>query len=334
MGITKPTLIETDIWANTKPGSPEVLKPTQAQTDSGWTYGQKIPYAWRNWIEKTNSEMLVHINQNGIPVWDEFTEYQKGARALLDGNLWRVPNTSLLPNKGQRPDTVPSLYWVKDGSDSFNERGGVSWETGVEYFDGDIVMNDTQGPGMWEMYYCQTNHTSVDFPADILNWTMVDTSTVNVINDLTSGGTTDALSAEQGKILKTEVGDTSTLTTTATELTSGVNELDLEIGDTTTLTTTDKSSLVKSINEIDIEIGDTTTLTTTNNSSLVNSVNELDAEIGDITAFAGGDISTAISVLQDGTTITDIPAGTNDAATDEAKINELLGVLRTAGIIA
>jgi len=55
--------------------------------------------------------------------------------------------------------------------------------------------------------------------------------------------------------LELEVGDVSTLTTTATDVVAAVNELDAEIGDMSTVTTT-ASTVVGAINELDSEIGD------------------------------------------------------------------------------
>ncbi len=55
------------------------------------------------------------------------------------------------------------------------ETGGTSWQPLTEYYDGDIIMSDAAGPGLWEQYYCQNNHTSAgSFNTDIANWTAID----------------------------------------------------------------------------------------------------------------------------------------------------------------
>lgn len=99
--------------------------------------------------------------------------------------------------------------------------------------------------------------------------TAVKTSIVNAINELqqeildTIDGTDDLVGelASLNTTNKTDVvsainevntktGDTSALTTTATDNAAAINELDAEVGDLSTLTTTEKSTLVGAINEV------------------------------------------------------------------------------------
>tara|TARA_Y100000004_G_scaffold154347_1_gene178466 strand:- start:6804 stop:7085 length:282 start_codon:yes stop_codon:yes gene_type:complete len=63
---------------------------------------------------------------------------------------------------------------------------------------------------------------------------------------------TDSLDQWRSKTntISTNLGDTATITTTATNVVGGLNELDNEQGDLTQLTTAQKSSLVGSMNEI------------------------------------------------------------------------------------
>ena len=77
-----------------------------------------------------------------------------------------------------------------------------------------------------------------------------------------------------------EVGDVSTLTTTATNLSAAVVELDADVGNKATLTTTAKTNLVAAVNELDAEHGTISTLTTTAKTTFVAAINELDAEHG------------------------------------------------------
>ena len=99
--------------------------------------------------------------------------------------------------------------------------------------------------------------------------TDVQTSIVNAINELqqeildTIDGTDDLIgelaslnTTDQSDVVSainevnTKTGDTSTLTTTATDNAAAINELDDEVGDLSTLNTTEKGSLVGSINEV------------------------------------------------------------------------------------
>lgn len=54
--------------------------------------------------------------------------------------------------------------------------------------------------------------------------------------------------------IETDLGDASTLTTTATSAITAINELDAEIGNLSTLTTTAQGTLVSAINEIQAEV--------------------------------------------------------------------------------
>ena len=73
----------------------------------------------------------------------------------------------------------------------------------------------------------------------------------DIVDDLTSAEVFKPLSANQGKVLKDDLGDKASLTTTAKEnVVEAINELDAEIGDTSTLNTTEKTDIVAAINEL------------------------------------------------------------------------------------
>ena len=137
--------------------------------------------------------------------------------------------------------------------------------------------------------------------------------------------------------LADDIGTIESLTTTATNLVAGVNELDAEIGNTTefssvsatnnTVSTaiqklhteigditaidalvTNNTSLVEALNELQGDIGNKSSLTTAAKGSLVAAVNEHDTDLGDMT-FTGldaTDVSDAIRELR--TDIGDVTA--------------------------
>ena len=73
----------------------------------------------------------------------------------------------------------------------------------------------------------------------------------DIVDDLTSAEVFKPLSANQGKVLKDDLGDKASLTTTAKEnVVEAINELDAEIGDISTLNTTEKTDVVAAINEL------------------------------------------------------------------------------------
>ena len=74
---------------------------------------------------------------------------------------------------------------------------------------------------------------------------------INIVDNLTSTDVFKPLSANQGKVLKDDLGDKASLTTTAKEnVVEAINELDAEIGDISTLNTTEKTDVVAAINEL------------------------------------------------------------------------------------
>ena len=140
-------------------------------------------------------------------------------------------------------------------------------------------------------------------------------NTSDIVDNLTSTDTDKPLSANQGKVLKDEIGDLTNLDTTdKTSVINAVNELfndkvnsaDVvdnltstdtdkplsanqgkvlrdEVGTLTNLATDDQTSLVDAVNEVDGNIGNLTNLQTSVQTSLVDSINEIDDNIGDLT---------------------------------------------------
>lgn len=59
------------VWANTG----VKLQPSSAKVSQGWIV-EIPPYEQMNWIQNRQDQMLAHINQYGIPLWDSNTEYR------------------------------------------------------------------------------------------------------------------------------------------------------------------------------------------------------------------------------------------------------------------
>lgn len=106
--ITKPSYLESDIWANDQVEGINIINPDNAYKSTGWIYGQKPPYTVMNWIQNTNSEMLVHINQNGIAQWDILTNYNQNAYVNYNDKIY-IANAATV---GVAPDA--SADWGED----------------------------------------------------------------------------------------------------------------------------------------------------------------------------------------------------------------------------
>lgn len=93
------------VWAS----GGDRLYPGDTKYESGW--GVEIPpRQYFNEIDYKQDQMLAHINQHGISVWDATTEYQAGKSYVQgsEGSVYRC----LLTHVGQNPDTdITNTYW-------------------------------------------------------------------------------------------------------------------------------------------------------------------------------------------------------------------------------
>jgi len=120
--ITKPDL--SLIWAS----SGDVLKPSDSKIQSGWAV-EIPPRQWFNWLDNRQDQAIAHINQHGIPVWDDTTEYIAGksyVQSPASGEIFRAVQTNI----GRNPDTdANDTYW-----ESFSGSGG------------EVPVDNTQAP--------------------------------------------------------------------------------------------------------------------------------------------------------------------------------------------
>lgn len=106
--ISKPVDINK-IWAT----SGDVLSPSDSKISTGWQV-EIPPRQYFNYIDNKQDQGIAHINQHGIAVWDNVTEYQyntTGVKSLCmgsDGNIYRSVSTSI--NQDPTTDTT-DVYW-------------------------------------------------------------------------------------------------------------------------------------------------------------------------------------------------------------------------------
>lgn len=106
--INKPSDINK-IWAS----AGDVLAPSDSKIATGWQV-EIPPRQWFNYIDHKQDQAIAHINQHGIPVWDNVTEYQyspNGTKSICmgsDGTIYRAKQVSV----NQNPVTDASdTYW-------------------------------------------------------------------------------------------------------------------------------------------------------------------------------------------------------------------------------
>jgi hypothetical protein len=96
--VSKPNTVN-EIWAS----GGIVSQPTNLKISQGWTV-EIPPYQFFNWSQNRTDAFVAHVNQMGIPVWDNLTEYQANKSYVQgsNGNIYKakLTNTNLDPTSG------------------------------------------------------------------------------------------------------------------------------------------------------------------------------------------------------------------------------------------
>lgn len=112
------------VWSN----AGDNIAPSDAKINSGWAV--EIPARQHfNYIDNKQDQAIAHINQHGIAVWDNTTEYQAGKSYVTgsNGHLY----VALQTHTNQNPTTdVSEVYWadvLKANQVLFTAPGVSSW---------------------------------------------------------------------------------------------------------------------------------------------------------------------------------------------------------------
>lgn len=103
--ITKPNTLNK-IWAS----GGDKATPLDGKINSGWQI-EIPPRQWFNWLDNRQDQAIAHINQHGIAVWDNVTEYQADKSYVQDpsdGVIYRC----LATNVGNLPSSSPAFWTV------------------------------------------------------------------------------------------------------------------------------------------------------------------------------------------------------------------------------
>jgi len=94
------------VWAS----GGDRLYPGDTKYATGWQV-EIPPRQYFNEIDHKQDQMLAHLNQHGIPVWDATTEYQAN-RSYVQGSTGIVYRC-VLTHTNQNPDLdVSNTYWI------------------------------------------------------------------------------------------------------------------------------------------------------------------------------------------------------------------------------
>lgn len=93
------------VWAATG----TKIDPGAAKIDIGWVV-EIPPHEYANWLENRRDAMLAHLNQAGIPAWDNTAEYQAN-KSYVQGASTGVVYKCLITNTGVDPELDVQGNW-------------------------------------------------------------------------------------------------------------------------------------------------------------------------------------------------------------------------------
>lgn len=89
----------------------DVLNPGDTKYATGWQV-EIPPRQWFNYLDNRQDTAIAHINQHGVVVWDNTTEYQEDksyVQGVTNGTIYRCIQTHI----NQDPELdVGNVYWI------------------------------------------------------------------------------------------------------------------------------------------------------------------------------------------------------------------------------
>lgn len=102
--FTKPQF--NSVWASTGAR----LTPDSAKISQGWVV-EIPPHEFDNWMQNRQDALLAHLNQLGIPQWDNTVEYQAG-KSYVQGTTTGIVYKALTTHSNVNPETDIQNNWV------------------------------------------------------------------------------------------------------------------------------------------------------------------------------------------------------------------------------
>lgn len=102
--FTKPQF--NSVWAAT--GSK--LTPDNAKISQGWVV-EIPPHEYENWVQCRQDQLLAHVNQVGIPMWDATVEYQAG-KSYIQGTTSGIVYRAVTTNTNVNPELDIQGNWT------------------------------------------------------------------------------------------------------------------------------------------------------------------------------------------------------------------------------
>ena len=102
--FTKPQF--NSVWAS----AGTKLTPEPTKISQGWVV-EIPPYEFDNWIQGRQDQLLAHINQVGIPMWDQTVEYQAG-KSYTQGTTTGIVYRAVTTNTNVNPELDIQGNWT------------------------------------------------------------------------------------------------------------------------------------------------------------------------------------------------------------------------------
>lgn len=143
MEIQKPSTLNS-IWAM----AGERVKPDDSKIQQGWVV-EIPPLQYENWLGNRRDTALAHINQHGIPTWDQYTRYIAGKSYVQgsDGFVYKA----LVDNFNANPTTDRNSWTIAFVSADSSES--------VKLFNGYIIVSSDIDVTANSRYYALSSAT-------------------------------------------------------------------------------------------------------------------------------------------------------------------------------
>lgn len=151
MEIQKPSTLNS-VWAV----AGERVKPDDSKIQQGWVV-EIPPLQYENWLGNRRDTALAHINQHGIPVWDQYTRYIAGKSYVQgsDGFIYKALTDNFNANPVTDNNSWTTAFVSADSPGS------------VKLFNGYIVVSSDLNVTPNTRYYSLTS-TTLTLPSSAL----------------------------------------------------------------------------------------------------------------------------------------------------------------------
>lgn len=144
-----------DTWAS----AGGVTAPDSGKNDEGWLPAERPPFQIMNYLFNMQQQKINHILKNGIPQWNDTTEYLAGAVVIESAVAYRSTstNTNSQPPSGNweklAPDAIKNTVAAADPTTSNdNTEGYETFSRWVNSASGEafVCITAATGAAVWE----------------------------------------------------------------------------------------------------------------------------------------------------------------------------------------